>query len=228
MYLRDKGFSKLRVFRFSDTSNICIVPHLFVAHMNTSRVLAIFPSYGMVIYKFIFHNKKPKCMTQELNHLLETPNGTCLNLKEFSSEKEAIKALRPHLDEILERNPYHRKRILSAEEREIFRLRLIIQQWFLCNHVESLIGVNTEIAESVTNDWVDDAETNASQAVTTGILIQNQTLLSKNRRALLRIENRQYGLDSEGFLIDLHRLWAVPHATQGIEDKLRVRRSNQN
>ncbi len=156
-----------------------------------------------------------------MTHELYTPDGQMLNLKNFSSEKEVIRFLKPKLDELMRKYPYHPNRTLTGEELDLFKTRLLIQQWFLKNHAGKLINSNLEYADVTTGDFVDDAEISVDKMVNTEILTQNLTLLSKNTAALVRWETKTYGLDINNKLIDLRRLWEVPHTTQGIEEKNR-------
>ena len=69
-------------------------------------------------------------------------------------------------------------------------------------------------------DWYDDSTTHTDLEMLQRMMMRQQRYVQDLRNALLRIQNKTYGICSvTGVLIDKSRLRLVPHATKSIDGK---------
>ena len=69
-------------------------------------------------------------------------------------------------------------------------------------------------------DWYDDSTTHTDLEMLQRMLVRQQRYVQDLKNALLRIQNKTYGICSvTGILIDKSRLRLVPHATKSIDGK---------
>lgn len=69
-------------------------------------------------------------------------------------------------------------------------------------------------------DWYDDSTTHTDLEMLQRMMVRQQRYVQDLRNALLRIQNKTYGICSvTGVLIDKSRLRLVPHATKSIDGK---------
>lgn len=69
-------------------------------------------------------------------------------------------------------------------------------------------------------DWYDDSTTHTDLEMLQRMLVRQQRYVQDLGNALLRIQNKTYGICSvTGLLIDKNRLRLVPHATKSIDGK---------
>lgn len=83
----------------------------------------------------------------------------------------------------------------------------------------------TELSENAhgqqSGDWTDESTNHAEMELLNNIVVRQQTFVQNLRNALLRIQNKTYGICTiTGQLIDKKRLLLVPHATKSVEGKM--------
>jgi DnaK suppressor protein len=85
---------------------------------------------------------------------------------------------------------------------------------------EELHEMNTN--ESIRFDSINESNLSTEREYLTQMLERQQRFLRDLQNALLRIQNKTYGICSvTGELIDKRRLQAVPHTTKSIQAKLK-------
>lgn len=85
---------------------------------------------------------------------------------------------------------------------------------------DQLTDINESSLDSRRADWVDDSSLNADKDRLSNMFNRQRQFLDHLRGALLRVENKSYGICAvTGKLIDKRRLKAVPHTTKSVEAK---------
>ncbi len=85
---------------------------------------------------------------------------------------------------------------------------------------DQLTDINESSLDSRRADWVDDSSLNADKDRLSNMFNRQRQFHQNLKGALLRIENKTYGVCSvTGKLIDKRRLKAVPHTTKSVEAK---------
>ena len=85
---------------------------------------------------------------------------------------------------------------------------------------EQIDDLNESSLDSRRADWVDDSSLNADKERISNMLERQQAFLENLNQALLRVDNKTYGVCIvTGKLIDKRRLKVVPHATKSVEAK---------
>lgn len=86
--------------------------------------------------------------------------------------------------------------------------------------MDQITGLNESSLDSRRADWVDDSSLNMDKERLSNMLNRQQQFLVNLEAALLRVENKTYGVCVvTGKLIDKRRLKVVPHATKSVEAK---------
>lgn len=182
---------------------------------------------NMVLSYLNIHILQPQKIQETMKQIeqdprVSLPSGEVIDLRNFNSERHVLReVLTPVFQTLLRKNPYKPDRRLSEEERVLFYTRLLVKKWFSTEHKSSLIASHEDSAEGMTSDWIDSAEASTAQLVTGTVLNNNKVLLASIERALFRCEAKTYGIGSDQKLIDLERLWVVPHSSVSINDKYR-------
>lgn len=84
----------------------------------------------------------------------------------------------------------------------------------------NITDLNESSLDSRRADWVDDSSLNADKDRLSNMFSRQQQFLENLEAALLRIQNKTYGICTvTGKLIDKRRLKVVPHATKSVEAK---------
>ena len=126
-------------------------------------------------------------------------------IKFFSMERYSDKELQ-EFKEIIERKLSHVKEDLE----------------YLSSQLNDL---NESALDSRRADWVDDSSMSADKDRLSSMYERQQKFYENLKAALLRIENKTYGVCTvTGKLIDKRRLKVVPHATKSVEAKLAKKR----
>lgn len=85
---------------------------------------------------------------------------------------------------------------------------------------DQLTDINESSLDSRRADWVDDSSLNADKDRLSNMFNRQRQFLDNLRGALLRVQNKSYGVCAvTGKLIDKRRLKAVPHTTKSVEAK---------
>lgn len=84
----------------------------------------------------------------------------------------------------------------------------------------NITDLNESSLDSRRADWVDDSSLNADKDRLNNMFSRQRQFLTSLEAALLRIQNKSYGICTvTGKLIDKRRLKVVPHATKSVEAK---------
>lgn len=112
----------------------------------------------------------------------------------------------------------------SDEELQEFKVlidsKLIQAQEELNTTQQQIADLNENGFNQQGGDWYDDSTTHTDLEMLQRMMMRQQRYVQDLRNALLRIQNKTYGICSvTGVLIDKSRLRLVPHATKSIDGK---------
>ena len=85
---------------------------------------------------------------------------------------------------------------------------------------EQMLETNENSSNQQSGDWTDESSSHTEMEMLNNILSRQQQFVRNLENALLRIQNKTYGICIiTGQLIDKSRLRIVPHATKSVEGK---------
>ena len=85
---------------------------------------------------------------------------------------------------------------------------------------EQMLESNESSNNQQSGDWTDESSNHTEMELLNNMLSRQQQFLNNLSNALLRIQNKTYGVCTvTGQLIDKKRLMLVPHATKSVEAK---------
>jgi RNA polymerase-binding transcription factor DksA len=85
---------------------------------------------------------------------------------------------------------------------------------------DQILELNENSGDQQGGDWFDDSSIHQELEMLNGMVIRQQQFVRNLENALIRIQNKTYGVCSvTGQLIDKKRLMLVPHATKSMEAK---------
>lgn len=88
---------------------------------------------------------------------------------------------------------------------------------------EQMSEANENGANQQGGDWTDESSSHTEMELLNSMLARQQLFIQNLNNALLRIQNKTYGVCSiTGQLIDKKRLLLVPHATKSMEAKTKI------
>jgi RNA polymerase-binding transcription factor DksA len=94
---------------------------------------------------------------------------------------------------------------------------------------EQIIELNENSSDQQGGDWFDDSNIHTELEMLNGQVIRQQQFVQNLQNALIRIQNKTYGICSvTGQLIEKKRLIAVPHATKSVAAKEEKAQPAQN
>ncbi len=106
------------------------------------------------------------------------------------------------------------------EFKELIDAKLLQAQEELNTTQQQIADLNENGFNQQGGDWYDDSTTHTDLEMLQRMLVRQQRYVQDLRNALLRIQNKTYGVCSvTGLLIDKSRLRLVPHATKSIDGK---------
>lgn len=85
---------------------------------------------------------------------------------------------------------------------------------------EQIVELNESSGDQQGGDWFDDSNVHTELEMLNNQVIRQQQFISNLKNALIRIQNKSYGICSvTGQLIEKARLLVVPHATKSVAAK---------
>jgi DnaK suppressor protein len=106
------------------------------------------------------------------------------------------------------------------EFRELIDKKLAQAQDELNTTQQQISDLNENGFNQQGGDWYDDSTAHTDLEMLQRMMVRQQRYVQDLRNALLRIQNKTYGICSvTGQLIDKNRLRLVPHATKSIDGK---------
>jgi RNA polymerase-binding transcription factor DksA len=115
-----------------------------------------------------------------------------------------------------------------AEFREIIEKKLAMAQEQLTSLREQIVEISENTGDEHGGDWVDDSSTNSDIEMLGNMAVRQQKYIQDLNNALLRIQNKVYGICViTGELIDKRRLRAVPTTTKSLTAKTDIRRKEE-
>ena len=85
---------------------------------------------------------------------------------------------------------------------------------------EQIVELNESSGDQQGGDWFDDSNVHTELEMLNNQVIRQQQFISNLKNALIRIQNKSYGICSvTGELIEKARLLVVPHATKSVAAK---------
>lgn len=121
----------------------------------------------------------------------------------------------------------HRKPSVRYSDAELDEFKILIEDK-LAKATEELNSRRAQLSEISENahgqqsgDWTDESTNHTEMELLNSIVVRQQTFIQNLQNALLRIQNKTYGICAiTGELIDKKRLMLVPHATKSVAGKM--------
>ncbi len=108
-----------------------------------------------------------------------------------------------------------------AEFKTLIEDKLAKAEEELVSRRAQLLEISENAHGQQSGDWTDESTNHSEMELLNNIVARQQTFIQNLRNALLRIQNKTYGICSiTGQLIDKKRLLLVPHATKSVEGKM--------
>lgn len=107
-----------------------------------------------------------------------------------------------------------------AEFKTLIQEKLVKEEEELASRRAQLAEISENVHGQQSGDWTDESTNHSEMELLNNIVSRQQTFVMNLRNALLRIQNKTYGICTiTGQLIDKKRLLLVPHATKSVEGK---------
>lgn len=114
------------------------------------------------------------------------------------------------------------------EFKEIVENKLKVSEEQLQSLKEQIVEISENTGDEHGGDWVDDSSTNSDIEMLGNMAVRQQKYIQDLHNALLRINNKVYGICIvTGELIDKRRLRAVPTTTKSLTAKTDLRRKEE-